>query len=374
MKFKHEPWPIQRLVELYEGGKLDLNPPYQRNPIWSTSAQKELIETVLKGRPMPSFFVLERSDGKFEVVDGKQRALAIFAFCRGHLETLDGSQIDTPATSLGARTLRDRFLSYPLIVTVITSLEAGESIEKFYALVNSTGLRLNRPEIRRAEFYTTNLLRLVTNLAGLDEFHKLGLFTRLSAQRMNDVDFVSELVAELKFGITDKKEKVDDLYEADITESEFERLRTEFVRVLGCISSFNLDVQISKTRYRQKNDFYTLFGFLHFHRDIEKSTLDYFYRILVKVGPYVRPSQDRCAPLMNYALNCVTQSNSKKAREERLAFFEALLLNPSRTPNEVQAAILSFFKLSETSIVHLSGYTTIRWEDLRDPDQEDLSF
>lgn len=374
MKFRHEPWSIQRLIELYEAGKLELNPPYQRNPIWSTSAQKELIETVLKGRPMPNFFVLERPNQKFEVVDGKQRALTIFAFWRGHFDALDGRRINITPSSPEAQSLRDTFLSYPLIVTVITNLEPDESIEKFYALVNSTGLRLNRPEIRRAEFYTTNLLRLVTNLASLDEFHALGLFTRLSAQRMNDVDFVSELVAQLKFGITDKKEKVDDLYERDITEAEFEQLRIEFVRILGSISSLNLNVPIAKTRYRQKNDFYTLFGFLHFHREIDQSTLEYFYKVLVKVSPYIRPSQDRCEPLMNYALNCVTQSNSKKAREERLSFFEALLLNTSGTPNEVQAAVLRFFQLNELSLVRLSGYTTIQWQNLRDPDQEELSF
>ena len=34
---------------------------------------------------------------------------------------------------------------------------------------------------------------------------------------MNDVDFVSELIALIKFGISDKKEKVDQLYEDDIT-------------------------------------------------------------------------------------------------------------------------------------------------------------
>lgn len=321
---------------------------------------------------MPSFFLLQKPDGRFEVVDGKQRALTMFAFWCRQLDTSEGKNIESTPEKAGEASIRETFLSYQLSVTRITDLAPSESIEMFYALVNSTGLRLNRPEIRKAEFYTTNLLRLVTNLAELDEFHKLGLFTRLSAQRMNDVDFVSELVAQMQFGITDKKEKVDDLYEADISEAQFEQLRQSFIKVLGRLTAFNAIVPISKTRYRQKNDFYTLFGFLHKHIGIESEDLAYFYQLLIKIGPYIRPSQERCEPLMIYALNCVTQSNSKKARQDRLAFFESLLLNQATEPNPVQEALLRFFKLTTSSLVRMSGYTTLRWEDLRDPDQGEL--
>lgn len=367
MDYRFESWPIKQLVELYDAKKLELNPPYQRNPIWSSVSQRELIETILSGRPMPNFFILRRNDGIFEVVDGKQRALTIFAFWKGHLETFDGRLLDPTKDS---DELKTKFIEYPLNVTLILSLD--EPIEKFYALVNSTGLRLNRPEIRKAEFYTTNLLRLVTNLAGLEDFHKLSLFTRLSAQRMNDIDFISELIAQIKFGIMDKKEKVDDLYESDITEVEFHQLRAEFIRILKCITKLDSIVPVSKTRYRQKNDFYTLFGFLHFHPEVTQPSLDYFYNLLVMIGPYIRPSQEQCAPLKEYALNCVTQSNSKKAREERLRFFESLLLNQGTIPNEVQSAILDYFKLTTTSLTNHCGYTTIRWEDVRDPDQGEL--
>ena len=374
MKFEHQAWSVKDLVKLYDEKQLELNPPYQRNPIWSGSAQKELISSILRGWPMPSFFLLQKPDGRFEVVDGKQRALTIFAFWRGHLQTSDARNIESVPKQTGEVPLREIFLAYHLSVTRITDLAPGESIEMFYALVNSTGLRLNRPEIRKAEFYTTNLLRLVTNLAELEEFHKLGLFTRLSAQRMNDVDFVSELVAQMQFGITDKKEKVDDLYESDITEPQFEILREDFIKVLGRLTMLNAIIPLSKTRYRQKNDFYTLFGFLHKHSGIGHEELDYFYHLLVKIGPYIRPSQEHCEPLLVYALNCVTQSNSKKARQERLTFFESLLLNPTKAPNPVQEALLQFFKLSSSSLVTLASYTTLRWEDVRDPDQGELSI
>ena len=114
MNFKHEAWPVKKLVELYEAKKLELNPPYQRNPIWSSAAQKELIESILRGRPMPSFFLLARANGTFEVVDGKQRALTIFAFWRGQLAAKDGRNIDSVPAESGELPLRHIFLSYSL--------------------------------------------------------------------------------------------------------------------------------------------------------------------------------------------------------------------------------------------------------------------
>jgi hypothetical protein len=160
MNYTHECWPIRKLVELYEGKKLDLTPPYQRNPIWSSATQKALIAIVLRGWPMPNFFLLERADEVFEVVDGKQRARISLAFWGGHLEALDGRTIDSPSSIRGAQTIRDTFLSYLLSVTIVRNPAPDESIEKFCALVNSTGLRLNRPEICKADSCATGGMKM----------------------------------------------------------------------------------------------------------------------------------------------------------------------------------------------------------------------
>jgi hypothetical protein len=204
MDFVHQTWNIGKLVSLFKAGKLDLSPGYQRNIIWSSGAQKELLESVFRRRPMPSFFLRQLPQDNYEVVDGQQRARTLIGFLQGQLETHQGHFFsDLPQVD---PLLQNQFLNYELSVTIITSLAQEESIEKFYALINSTGLRLNRPEIRKADFYTTRLLRLVTAIAGLRDFQSLGLFTRLSAARMNDMDFASELIAQLEFGLTDKKD------------------------------------------------------------------------------------------------------------------------------------------------------------------------
>ena len=39
MKFENDTWKVKQLLDLYKEGKLNLSPPYQRNPIWTKKAQ-----------------------------------------------------------------------------------------------------------------------------------------------------------------------------------------------------------------------------------------------------------------------------------------------------------------------------------------------
>jgi hypothetical protein len=368
MRVEHQTWRVRQLLALYQEGKLLLNPPYQRNAIWSASAQRELIATILNGWPIPSFFILNRDDGVCEVVDGQQRARTIIGFHAGQITAKDGIHFDEMPDAAEA------FLDYVLNVTRITDLRVDESIQKFYALVNSSGLRLNRPEIRKAEFYTTNLLRLVTTVAALPDFQHLGLFTRLSSQRMNDIEFVAELIGQLQFGTMDKKDKIDEMFEADIGELEYGKFFSEFIRIVKILVAFDTTVPFSRTRYRQKNDFYTLFGFIHAHPELSDATLRESYRILVKIGPYIRPSQDRCEVLMEYAMNCVTQSNSKKARDSRQHFINDLLINATDTPTAIQQGILQFFGAGNSAMRKVDGLLLIDAAQLKDPDSAELTL
>jgi len=351
MKYKHDIWTIKKLLDLYKKGKIVLNPPYQRNPIWTANAQQMLIDTIKKNQPIPNFFVRLINEDSIEMVDGQQRARTIFAFIKGIISDLEGEKY----------TKGDFNLKYPLSVTIITELEKNESIEKFYALVNSSGLRLNRPELKKAEYYNTIFLALITDLASISEFTDLNLFTKPSADRMNDIEFVSELVANLSFGISDKKEKVDFLYDKDISAEESEELKSQFITIIKYIGEFNKIYPINKTRYKQRNDFYTLFDFIKTLNPTADmlDTMLYYYQILVKIGPFIKPSQEDCDPLMDYALHCVSQSNSKTAREERQRFFIDLFLNENSEANETQKAILNFFGKDSLNIVSKSEKMTI---------------
>ncbi|MCK5051092.1 MAG: DUF262 domain-containing protein [Candidatus Cloacimonetes bacterium] len=342
MKFKTKEKTIKEFIEFCKTGNLNLQPVYQRNPIWTTKAKQDLIDTIFIGYPLPNFFIYEEDDSMFEMVDGQQRSRTILGYFDGKITDSENKVFDELLPKK-----KEKFLNYTLILTYISDVskkeEKLESIEDFYYKVNNTGLRLNKPESRKAKYYETILLELVEDLLSLDDFVSLNIFTQRAQDRMNDADFISELLILLKFGNTDKKIKVEDTFEKDITADEAKELHNEFVQIISHVLRFNKIYPINKTRYKQRNDFFTLFGFLKSHKDINEEILDYFYEVLVWIQNEIKPNS-KCKPFFDYATNCVSQSNSKNARVQRLNFFEELFINTKNKPNELQLSILEYYK------------------------------
>lgn len=375
MNFDLVIWKISDLLKVYDENRLDLSPPYQRNEVWTAKAQQKLLESILRGKPIPSFFLLKKVNDTFEMIDGQQRARTIIGYFKNLI--VDHENL-TFAQRVGKAQVRRRastdFLGYRLSITIVTEIHDDEPIEEYYALLNSSGLRLNRPELKKAEYFTTNFLKLVMECTENDTLQSLRLFTESSAARMNDIDFVSELIALMKFGISDKKEKVDQLYEDDITLSELRGLKNEFAKQMESFGRCNHITPVLRTRYKQKNDFYSLFYLFYSIRGAKPKAFETLYRVLVKVGPHIRPSQTECEPLREYALHCVTQSNSKTARQARHDILTELLLNPRKKPTVVQDAVLSYFQLQASDLVKVEKYFTLNPSAIRDPHNFELDF
>lgn len=365
LRFTTEQWAVSHLVEIYEAQRLNLRPHYQRNSIWSLPSQRSLITTIQSGNAIPNFFVRAMPRSKFEMVDGQQRSRAIIGFLKGEFAdknriTLSDAIKGDPRNAKAISSL----LAYKLTVTILDDSFSEKEIEDFYVLVNRSGLRLNRPELFKAEYYSTRFLQLATEIAGAPVFEELTLFSEQSSDRMNDIDFVSELLALLEFGFTDKKEKVDALYESDISEAQFRELKSRAEGVLARFARLNEVVPINRTRFKQKGDFYTLFGFIADNPELSAAALKCFYLILLKLSPHIRPSQEDCDPLMDYAVNCVTQSNSKKAREARNKLLVELFLNSNSHPNPTQKAIADYLHLTEADYERIGSSLVFRSEAL----------
>lgn len=88
---KANTWSIFEFVHRAKQQKLDLSPSYQRGDVWPTSDARLLIESILRGIPLPSVILLKPSQGssKYEVVDGKQRLTAILRFVGEHPVAID---------------------------------------------------------------------------------------------------------------------------------------------------------------------------------------------------------------------------------------------------------------------------------------------
>lgn len=84
---------IGEIVSMYEADELIINPDFQRLFRWTISQKSRLIESLLLGIPVPSIFVFEKDDGKWELVDGLQRISTILQFM-GILKSPDGGLVE----------------------------------------------------------------------------------------------------------------------------------------------------------------------------------------------------------------------------------------------------------------------------------------
>jgi len=373
MKYKIEEWLINDLISLFEDQKLNLNPPYQRNDIWPTLTKKRLIESIKKGYPLPSFFLHKKGSSIYDMVDGQQRTRTFIGYKKGFFPDLEKKDFSEDDNKI--------YNEYKLAVVIITTIDnEASSVEDFYYRVNKFGIKLNRPEIKKAEYFSTAFQELIERIAADPKFEKLNLFSEQSTSRLNDLDFVAEILTLLQLGITDKKIAVDKLYESNLSENALSVLEISFYHILEKISLLSSVYPLEETRYKQRNDFYTLISFLNKHTDIDTNTLVYQYKTLVLIGKDIYPSNEKCWPLQEYANNCVSQSNSKKAREERLLFFEHILLNqesqpiqkniePDNTYDDI-VDVMNFYGLNEKSLFKLDDYYLLNNELLNNQNSE----
>lgn len=124
---KADVWHIFQLTKK----KLNLAPSYQRGDVWRTSDRQALIESVLRGIPLPSIILLRTGGATpHDVVDGKQRLTAILRFVGQHpvaLEKVAEAELLHPEA--GFRTLFEtdypkfrlawkRYMGVPLAATI----------------------------------------------------------------------------------------------------------------------------------------------------------------------------------------------------------------------------------------------------------------
>jgi hypothetical protein len=74
------------IVNLHADNELIIQPEYQRLFRWSDVQKSRLIESILLELPIPQIFVIENSDGVFELIDGLQRVSSVIQF-------IDSSQL-----------------------------------------------------------------------------------------------------------------------------------------------------------------------------------------------------------------------------------------------------------------------------------------
>jgi len=218
-------WRIYDLAGRAAQQQLELNPTYQRDFVWSNSDSQMLIESILRGIPLPSIILARVSSSqRYQIVDGKQRLTAILRFIGSHPEGIEHAKLMKEFDSFGtdfshfarrnalrATEIRDKYLPFktkkygpndPLAnvggryyceirqesvriagetITVADLFERAcdyfipvliykdtqvRDIHHVFRLYNQLGMKLNAEEIRNAVFNHLLISRLMLFISG----------------------------------------------------------------------------------------------------------------------------------------------------------------------------------------------------------------
>lgn len=168
---------IDTLVNLYQRGRLNLNPPWQRGEVWSQKKKKGVIESIMLGIPLPAIILhKDTSTGAHEVIDGQQRLRSIVQFVenkfplgkfdRGHdLYDVSGHYYDHATRRSVDDYWRDRFALEKIPVLTFEDVSDG-TLRKVFNLYNTASMKLNAAEIRNATYQTHPIHRMAFTMAG----------------------------------------------------------------------------------------------------------------------------------------------------------------------------------------------------------------
>lgn len=142
---------VRQIIDMITDKDIDLAPDFQRQYVWKGPQQWGLIESIMLGIPLPSFYFNEDRSGKLQVVDGVQRLTTIKRFADGqfaleelaYLKVLKGAR----ARDLDG-VYRRRFQNTQIIAHVIDPQTPYRVKFDVFKRINTGGTPLSAQEIR----------------------------------------------------------------------------------------------------------------------------------------------------------------------------------------------------------------------------------
>lgn len=212
-------------------GQLNLRPYFQRGDVWTPKAKSFLIDTLLRGYPIPVIYIQNKTDSKSlhnvrQVVDGQQRLRTILAYIdieclldagpsdrftisRAHNRELANATFDQLPDEL-----RHRLITTEISVHTLPTDLPDKLLLELFARLNSTGERLNDQELRNAEFhgaFKSTAYALAND--NLEAWTTWSLFPMRGYPQMKHVELTSELIRYLLYGAESKsKSSLDNTY------------------------------------------------------------------------------------------------------------------------------------------------------------------
>ena len=209
MKSVLEQYNVADFIEWKRKKRLRLNPDFQRRNVWTPDGKSYLIDSLLRGLPMPKVYMRTIIDPETQgtvrdVVDGQQRLRAILDFAKGDLRLnkraaeYQGMRYDDleEETKVG-------FLSYSVGVEQLINA-SDEDVLEVFARLNSYTVPLSPAELRHARYQGDFKWKVRDIATRLRKFWlEYGVLSTRERLRMLDDQLTAEMFGVMIQGVHD---------------------------------------------------------------------------------------------------------------------------------------------------------------------------
>ena len=130
------------------GGKLTIQPEYQRNYIYADGKRDvAVINSLLKGYPLGLLYFVKVGEDKYEILDGQQRVTSFGRFITDKFAIKDEHGMEQYFDGL-AKNLQDKILDSQLTIYICEGEES--EIKEWFKTINIVGVPLNNQELLNA--------------------------------------------------------------------------------------------------------------------------------------------------------------------------------------------------------------------------------
>lgn len=266
-RFDTRKYSVRDFEEWHRRGELVLAQKFQRREVWSDKARSYLIDTILRGKPIPKIYMRQEVNPKTrrtrrEIVDGQQRLRSVLGFLadgfpilRTHNEEHGGKRF----SQLDEDTQRD-VLQYEFSVDLLQDMPDAEVYDVF-ARLNTYSVTLSAQELRNAQYFgefKTSVYSLAKEF--MTFWQENLIFTERRILRMAEVEFLSELLIAMSVGIRAKSKRFIDVFYGD-NDDRFRRRKILEKRCRSTIDAIGgiMSDTLPQSRLREARLLYPLF-------------------------------------------------------------------------------------------------------------------
>ena len=217
---------VGEIVNMYKDNELLINPAFQRLFRWEVGQKSKLVESLLLGIPIPSIFVFEKEDSKWELIDGLQRISTLLEFM-GLLRKPDTNELLPPSILEGTNYLpslsnmvwerSDSILEVPmqqqnelekplqlairrsrLTVEILKRPSNNSTKYDLFQRLNAGGTPANPQELRNCVVIMANsqYFQFMKSLADNENFREVVAVTSEQLEKQKHIEYVSRFLVQ----------------------------------------------------------------------------------------------------------------------------------------------------------------------------------